>query len=260
MTDERAAPWLGSATTGCPVAWKEQFWIETSMYWMGREFGTDVFYRAPVLPTADFLSAADYSASADGIEALVSYLCQLMVVKRKRVTLRLVDGSAEADHNARHGGKRIVGHFQQVEHGRPVITLDQSEASDPEILTAIAVHELCHLRLLGEGRISRSRPENERLTDLLTVYFGFGIFAANAAMNFTRADRSWMIVSRGQLDDRELNAARRNDGYRRLGYLTSQEFGYALACYSWLRRDPAAAWKRHVNPVPSSTWNRAWHT
>ena len=52
-------------------------------------------------------------------------------------------------------------------------------------------------------------------------------------MNFARADRSWMIVSRGQLDDRELNTARRNDGYRRLGYLT---------------------------PVPSSTWNRAWDT
>jgi hypothetical protein len=220
----------GEEATDCPVGGKKQFWIESSLYWMGREFGTDVFYRAPVLPTADLLSAADYSASADGIEALFSHLCQLMMVKRKRVKLRLADGSAEADRNARHGGKRIVGHFQQVEHGRPVITLDQSEASDPEILTAIAVHELCHLRLLGEGR---SRPENERLTDLLTIYFGFGIFAANAAMNFARADRSWMIVSRGQLDDRELNAARRNDGYRRLGYLT---------------------------PVPSSTWNRAWDT
>jgi hypothetical protein len=249
MTDEEPVPWLGSAPTGCPVNWKKQFWFESSMYWIGQEFGTDVFYRAPALPTAGFFSAANYAASADGIESLVSYLCQLMVVDRDRVVLQLFDGSAEAKRNARQGGKRTVGHYR-AKDGRALITLDESEASDPKILTAIAVHELCHVRLLGEDRISRTRPDGERLTDLLTVYFGFGIFSANAAMNFTRADRGWTIVPRDLRDDLALNAAGRHQGYRRLGYLSSEEFGYALACYCWLRREPAPDWTRYLNPGP----------
>jgi hypothetical protein len=250
MTDERRAPWLGAATTNCPVPLLKQSWIESSLYWMGRQFGTEVFYRAPALPSDGFISATGYSASADQVEALFSHLCQLMMVSRKRVTLRLVDGSAQAAENARRGGKRTVGHFQLNEHGRPVVTLDQSEAADPKILTAIAVHELCHLRLLGERRIGRDRSDGERLTDLLTVFFGFGIFSANAAMNFARADRGWTIVTHGRLDDQELNGARRTEGYRRIGYLSTAEFGYALACYSWLRREPAPDWARYVNPGP----------
>jgi hypothetical protein len=50
-------------------------------------------------------------------------------------------------------------------------------------------------------------------------------------MRFARANRGFTIISRGLLDDRALNAARHNDGYSRLGYLTLAEFGYALACY-----------------------------
>ena len=42
----------------------------------------------------------------------------------------------------------------------------------------------------------------------------------------TRAERGFTIISRGLLDDRTLNAARRNNGYHRLGCLSSAAFGY----------------------------------
>jgi len=80
------------------------------------------------------------------------------------------------------------------------------------------------------------------------VYFGFGILGANAAMRFTRANRGWMIVPSGGFEDRELNAASRSEGYHRLGHLRSAEFGYVLACYSWLRREQAPSWARYLNP------------
>ena len=236
---------MSDAPAGCPVGRESQKWLERSMYWMGRQFGTEVCYRDPVLPVADFLSAANYSSSLDGIEVLVTCLCELMLIERDRVRLELFDGSADAEKKV----KRTVGHFRVV-GGKAVVALDESEASDSAVLTAIAVHELCHVRLLGEHRIQRDRPDGERLTDLLTVYFGFGIFSANAAMRFTRASRGWMIVPDGAFEDRELNAASRSEGYRRLGYLSSAEFGYALACYSWLRREQAPSWARYLNPGP----------
>ena len=46
-----------------------------------------------------------------------------------------------------------------------------------------------------------------------------------------------------------LNAAR-NDGYSRLGYLTEQEFGYALACYCQMRGETNPPWRRELDPGP----------
>lgn len=70
-------------------------------------------------------------------------------------------------------------------------------------------------------------------------------------MRFGRAERGFTLVSRGQLDDLTLNAARHNDRYHRLGYLNSAEFGCALACYSWVRGETELpGWARYVNPGP----------
>jgi hypothetical protein len=54
---------------------------------------------------------------------------------------------------------------------------------------------------------------------------------------------------RGYLSEQMLNGAR-NDGYARLGYLTEPEFGYALACYCWLRGEATPAWITHLDPGP----------
>jgi len=250
MADDRPKPWLPSATSDCPVDANTQAWTESSIRWFLGQFGTSVIYRDPVLPAPGFLYGKKYSASAGEIEELVAGLCELMLVNPNSFTLELYDGAAEKAVIAASGTSRAVGHFQMTD-GRLVISLDQREASDPRHLTAIAVHELCHLRLLGESRIRRDRSDGERLTDLLTVYFGFGVFSTNAAMSFTRAARGFTIVSRGLLDDRTLNGARRNEGYRRLGYLSSAEFGYALACYCWVRGETELpGWATYVNPGP----------
>lgn len=99
--------------------------------------------------------------------------------------------------------------------------LDRGESSDPKVRAATAVHELC--RVLVQDRIDRDRDrtDGERLTDLLSVYFGFGIVSTNAAMR-----------------------------HHRPGSLSSTEWGYALACYSWLRREKEPDWARYLDPGP----------
>ena len=61
-----------------------------------------------------------------------------------------------------------------------------SQAADPMALVATIGHELGHERLAGEGRVA-GRADEEQLTDLLTVYFGLGVFNANAAFQYTSA-------------------------------------------------------------------------
>jgi hypothetical protein len=237
-----------AATAACPVGPAVQTWTESSMRWFTDEFGTEVLQRDVILPTAGFIPPG-YSATPDEIRAVVSHLCILMLVDPARVKIDLFDGSAQKQKAARLGKSRTVGHFH-MEDGRAIISLDSSETSDPLLLTAIAVHEICHVKLLGEGRISSRRADQERLTDLLTVFFGFGVFSTNAALRFVRASRGWSVVPQGDFDDLTLNAARRNDSYNRLGYLKSQEFGYAMACFCWLRHETDPAWARTLNPGP----------
>jgi hypothetical protein len=125
---------------------------------------------------------------------LVAHLSELMFVDRTVFDLELFDGAAGTDTTADSavgsGRKRAVGHFRRS-RGRMVISLDRQEAVAPRYLAAIIVHELCHLRLRGEGRVRSDQPDEERLTDLLTVFFGFGVFTTNAAMQFARNNRGY---------------------------------------------------------------------
>jgi len=247
MTSEASRGASAGSARGCPVDTGVQLWIESSMQWFTEQFGSRELRDQVVLPTARFLPS-DYSATRSEIEHLVTSACLRMQVDRRSIDLQLFDGSAEKQ-AAQSGTKRAVGHFH-IAKGRAVVSLDLAEAADPVVLLAIVAHELCHVRLLGEKRITADRKDHERLTDLLTVFFGFGIFSTNAAMRFDRrAGKAW-IVPQGEFDDRTLNAARGNDGYHRLGYLSSAEFGYALGCYAWLRREADPGWSRFVNPGP----------
>jgi hypothetical protein len=182
----KAKPWLPDTTLECPVGRSVQEWIESSMSWCGREFGKDVLRRDIVRP-ADFLRPPAGAAAAEPIAALVSRVCALMQVSPAEIRVNLFDGSTARNKAGTRGSGRkyAVGHFR-MHDGQPVIDLDQSESADLAYLTAIIAHELCHVRLHGEGRVTADRPDSERLTDLLTVYFGLGIFTANAALRYTR--------------------------------------------------------------------------
>jgi hypothetical protein len=97
---------------------------------------------------------------------------------------------------------------------------------DPMTLVAVIAHELGHIILLRPGLVDRAEPDMEPLTDLLTVFLGFGIFTANAAFRF------------------EQHQDGRSQGWsaRRQGYLSEEEFGYALARFAYERGEMKPAW------------------
>ena len=101
---------------------------------------------------------------------------------------------------------------------------------DPDWLVSVLAHELGHELLIGSGRVEPSRPDLECLTDLLTVFYGFGIFAANASIALPAH-----VSGRGKAP-----VAR--------GYLRQEALALALAHYCVLRgerRHPA--WKADLD-------------
>ncbi|MFD5463666.1 hypothetical protein ACFWIQ_12715 [Kitasatospora sp. NPDC127059] len=216
----------------CPVGPEERVWIEESMAWLAAEFGREVLDRAPVLPTAEFFPGP-YAGSEGDIRGVVARLCGYLEVAPERLTVEIEpDDGERAMADALGFGYRsrsAAGHYRR-EGGRPVIAIDRRLAARPVALVATIAHELGHVRLLDERRITTVRRDHEPLTDLLTVHFGLGVFTANSAVDLTRNGRGRSTS--------------------RLGYLSERMLGYALACYAHRRGETGPDWARHLTTNP----------
>src|SRR2546429_487799 len=82
-------------------------------------------------------------------------------------------------------------------------------------LAATAAHELGHVLLLGQGRLSPDAEDHEQLTDLLTVFLGLGVFTANTRVRSASSHEGLT----------------ESFSIRRLGYLGQPQTGYALALF-----------------------------
>jgi hypothetical protein len=188
-----------------------------------------------------------YTGSDEDVRASVRRVAGYMGLDGGKVTVAFTDEFDDAWELRRnlpvqadiHGA---AGLYTQ-HSGHDVITIDRSSTGDPAVLLAVIAHELGHVRLVGENRISPSQGDQEPLTDLLTVYLGMGIFTANAAFDFSHSAGTGRAsgypgISYGGWQT------------QRLGYLTEQMFGYGIACYAWLRGEENPDWARYLDTNP----------
>lgn len=112
----------------------------------------------------------------------------------------------------------------EKENGKYCISLNRELLKKPENLIATLAHELSHVKLLGEKELEFN---DEKLTDFTTVFFGLGIFSANSAFKFTNEFDRW--------------------GYETAGYLTIEEWAYALALFAFIRHEDSPDWKQFLN-------------
>ena len=204
-------------------------WIRSSMNWLVAEFGRDVVLRPIVLP--DELIPAGYDGSVAAAEELCARVADRMDLSSGQCALSfglIGDGVRRPAYRGvvkEQSGRWIRG------AGGNEIQLAPALVADPVALVAIYAHEAGHELLLGGDRIPFARrPDHESLTDLLTVFYGLGIFTANAA--YERRPRP---NGRGKQP-----LAR--------GYLREAALSDALAYYALLRGERRPDWDRHLDP------------
>ena len=199
------------------------------MEWLLEEFGSDAFRRVTVvLPTDEFFPDS-YSADEDDARALVDRVCGYMSVNPNLIEVEFFEDEskqARRDFDYTEGSSDgSAGHYQK-RRDKFVVSLESSQLADPMCLVATIAHELGHVRLLGEGRVHGGFEDHEPLTDLLTVFFGLGIFTANSAFSFDGSSQGWQAQRRGYLDE--------------------EMFGYALALFALMRGERNPAWSRYL--------------
>lgn len=211
----------------CPVDPAAKRWIEGRLHWLSGQFGHETFTRrAVILPTADF-----FPDPMDGTEAsvrkLLDQVCGYMDVDSDAVTLQLFTNRTEL-WLVNDSGKYLPNGFAGLyDHrdGRTVIHIETTELMNLANLVGTMAHELAHLRLMGENRVTGDEYDNELLTDLTAVFHGFGIFLGNCPRNWEGQYSTWPGTA-----------------LRRPEYMSLPMFAYALAHAGWCRGQTKPEW------------------
>ena len=225
-----------------PLNYERRKYFEQNLLWLKQEFpDPDIKERKQLTPTPE-----DFPITWDGSEhsahVALEIICAQMQIDTSKVTLEFYD-NPESETNL--GGIPIflqstadstnaAGMYSQSWMGVYEIALDRDLLTRPEDLIGVMAHELCHGKLLGELGMEEN---DELLTDFGTVFYGLGIFNANAAFRFNQSSDRW--------------------GYRRTGYLSVEEWAYALALFAFIRYEDDPSWATHLSKTITGDFKKS---
>jgi len=223
-----------------PVDDDERLWVDEGFARLEKMLGRSRLLEAKVIePIPEHFPDA-YDASEAAAEILFARVCDYMQVERRRLKLEIFPDETEELRETSHWnintGRQAAGVYirdeaAEKEEDRVAIALRSTLLKEPIALVATVAHELGHVILLGGGHMDRNTPDHEPMTDLLTVFLGFGIFSANSAARFKQySDAGWHGWS-----------------MQRLGYLPQEVYGYALAKFAAERSESKPEWSRHLS-------------
>ncbi len=211
----------------CPCDQAAKVWLEYRLGWLDQQFPRSAFAGGRVvLPTTEFFPDL-WDKSDEAVEALVRRVCRYMHIEPARVRL-LFKGTAGRLHLVNEDGLAVpdaAGTFEGGDGSLHVVTLDRGEFENVEALVGTIAHELSHAKLLGEGRLDGDVFDNELLTDLTAVHFGFGVFLANSPRDWMSGYTKW--------PDSDLNKPE---------YMSAPMYGWALALLARARGEEKPRW------------------
>ena len=192
-----------------PITEEDQQWVEQSLTFLRNSIGEkSLLSVTTVTPTPSFFDR-DFDTTEEDAHFILERCMQLMFIEdtiqleffSEKFTFCLVCQnvlSTTADIYGRSKG--AAGTYQKNE-SFTTIRLEKELLKDPNKLIATMSHELAHHKLLGENRIHYN---DEYLTDLTAIAFGFGIFLGNSRFQFQSGLGSgfgWQMSSQGYLPE-----------------------------------------------------------
>jgi len=220
-----------------PVSDDERQWVERGFERLSHMLGHQrMLHVRVVLPDAEYFPDP-WDKSEAAAEKMFCRICDFMKVRRSQIDFEVFpDEAAELSTllpywRGNHGGCAGLYVHPEDESKRMVVALKKSQLEDPLTVVATLAHELGHVILLGGGFIDHDVKDMEPMTDLLTVFLGFGIFNANCAARF----RQWQ------------NDRKQGWSMQRLGYLPEEVYGYALAWFAQQRGEHRPEWTKHLS-------------
>lgn len=211
-----------------PVSEADEEWLNSDLTWLREAFSEEHFHQIrTITPTVDFYNRT-FSGTEEDAHFVLERTKELMAIQNDHIKLAFFDNQptygedgsmlSTPSPNIQGSWDAAAGTYQQTNEGETIISLDLGQLEDPIALIATISHELAHVILLGEGYLEEN---DEFLTDLTAIFYGYGLFLGNSSFQFSQ--RSTNFGSEW--------------GYSRQGYLPEQVIAYAMAWLSFERNE-----------------------
>jgi hypothetical protein len=197
--------------------------------------GAQRFLEAPILePTpGDFPDA--FEPSKRGVRVLLRRILDAAGLPALDVALDTFSQPDEVRELDAHGRAKAWGHegaaawFAGIEGGVCHFGVAEERVGEPAVLVGTLCHEVAHAWRSFHQVWIADRDVEERLTDLTTVYLGFGILTTNAAYVYRQS---------GELTGGEATGsiAVTRWAHSRTGYLPPEAMAFLLAAQVKARR------------------------
>jgi hypothetical protein len=214
---------------------EEQGWLITHLAAQIAAGGEAQFVEMPVLEPTRKYFPDPWSFSHQGLDRLVRRLMQYAGLGGLDVKIGTYIELKERTHeSSRFGHRSTAGLFMGIVEGQCLFAFNEAAPADAEYMAGVMCHEVAHAYRSHHGLAQpESREEEELITDLTTVYLGFGIFSANNS--FRSRTAGW---SAGAL-------AFHSWSVQSTGYLPPQAFGFLLAI-QMVARNLSPSERRHL--------------
>ena len=217
--------------TKLPIDLLNKAWIEYRWSWLCKNLGAELMRNAPMLTLTDFPELSDLTEQS--ARRLFQRISAQFKFSANSVALEFLDDAGGAGEY--NDGSSALGFYEpgnDLHDGKVVIAT--SLLQRPAEMVSTMAHVLGHHLLLGgSGKLfAADEFDHEHLTDLLSVFTGFGLFTANCTVQ----DHSYT--------DGEMN----HFHISKSGYLSSIQFGYALGLMAWMRNEYSPTWLNQLRP------------
>lgn len=220
-----------------PITEEDRIWINEDLNWLRVEFGEEHFQEIrTVTPTKEFYERT-FDGTTKDAEFILKRTMELMRIENPEIKLDFfTDGIVESENGeilttpADINGKwKSAAGTYEMNENETIISIETHQLKDPISLIATISHELSHQILLGENRIEEN---DEFLTDLTAIYYGFGIFIGNSRFKFSQ------FSTNGGFGWESSNQ----------GYLPEQIIAYSIAWLSY-ERNESTEYSKFLKPT-----------
>lgn len=212
---------------GVPLNEERRKSIDDAFLYLIELFGKDLLNNKPALTPADEIFPREINSLFD-YTPLAHTIAKIMDIDPKEIEIGFFEGSKPVEPGSLDSGvtnDSAAGlYYGKNEKGKYEVTLADNMINNLDKLIATIAHEFAHIKLLGEGRMDEN---SEELTDMLPLFYGFGVFNSSSVFSFKRDNQSWSTSS--------------------LGYLSQVDWAYLFALYLYVREEKEPEWFKYLS-------------
>ncbi|MDO1501823.1 hypothetical protein Q2T40_16940 [Winogradskyella maritima] len=194
-----------------PITSEDKAWVDDCLKWLRSELSERHFLEIKtVTPTKDFYNRT-FDGTEDDAHFILKRTMELMCIKDVDIELEFFSDNAVHSEDGSilttpseeiDGSWDSAAGIYEMKDGELKIYIEREQLKRTISLIATIAHELAHQILIGENRIEKN---DEYLTDLVAITYGYGIFLGNSRFDFSTFSTfdggGWQSSAQGYLPE-----------------------------------------------------------